>query len=209
VRIAIQGMGNVGGTAARLMHAEGYTIVGVSDVSGGYYNPAGLDIPDMLRYIDAGKSRTLEGYTAGGCARISNDKLLCCDCDVLIPCALENQITVENANDIKAKLVVEGANGPTNVDGDAILVKRGITVIPDILANAGGVIVSYFEWAQNMQHVNWTEEEVHKRLEEYLMRAFDSVAEAAAAKKAPFRVGAYMVAISRLCKALSIRGFFP
>ncbi|MDR2696674.1 MAG: Glu/Leu/Phe/Val dehydrogenase [Deltaproteobacteria bacterium] len=209
VRVAIQGMGNVGGTAAKLMHEAGYAIVGVSDVSGGYYNPAGHDIPDMLRYVNAGKTRTLEGYAAQGCAKISNEDLLRCDCDVLLPCALENQITSDNANDIQARLVVEGANGPTSVEGDAILTRRGITVVPDILANAGGVIVSYFEWAQNMQHVNWTEQEVHKRLEEYLLRAFDCVAATAAAKTAPFRMGAYMVAISRLCKAEKIRGFFP
>jgi glutamate dehydrogenase (NAD(P)+) len=128
---------------------------------------------------------------------------------VLLPCALENQITGENANDIKAKLIAEGANGPTNVDGDAILDKRGITVLPDILTNAGGVIVSYFEWAQNMQHVSWTEKEVNKRLEEYMLRAFDHVAAVVADKKVPFRMGAYMVAISRLAKAKKIRGFFP
>ncbi len=208
-RVAIQGMGNVGGTAARLMHQAGYKIVAVSDISGGYYNPDGHDIPDMLRYIAASKSRSLEGYSAKGCSKITNSELICCDCDVLLPCALENQITGDNANDIKAKLVVEGANGPTNVDGDAILAKRGIALVPDILANSGGVIVSYFEWAQNMQHVSWTEEEVNKRLEEYLMRAFDQVAAAAAAKKAPFRMGAYMVAINRLSKAEKIRGFFP
>ncbi len=209
VRVAVQGMGNVGGTAAKLMHAAGFRIVGVSDISGGYYNAEGHDIPDMLRYIAASKTRSLEGYAAKGCSKISNVQLITCDCDVLLPCALENQITGATAGDIKAKLVVEGANGPTNVDGDAILAKRGITIVPDVLANSGGVIVSYFEWAQNMQHVSWTEEEVNKRLEEYLLRAFDRVAAAAAAKKAPFRMGAYMVAISRLSKAEKIRGFFP
>ncbi|MDR0465936.1 MAG: Glu/Leu/Phe/Val dehydrogenase, partial [Deltaproteobacteria bacterium] len=201
VRVAIQGMGNVGGIAGKLMHAAGYSIVGVSDVSGGYYNPSGHDIPDMLRHINAGKNRSLEGYEAKGCSKISNEELLCCDCDVLLPCALENQITGKNADKIQAKLIVEGANGPTNVDGDAILAKRGIGVMPDILANSGGVIVSFFEWAQNMQHVSWTEEEVNRRLEEYLMRSFDSVAQAAASKNVPFRMGAYMVGIMRLSKA--------
>ncbi len=208
-RVAVQGMGNVGGTAARLMHANGFRIVGVSDISGGYYNPDGHDIPDMVGYIAASKNRSLEGYTAKGCTKISNNELICCDCDVLLPCALENQITGENAGDIKAKLVVEGANGPTSVDGDAILEKRGIPVVPDILANSGGVIVSYFEWAQNLQHVSWPESEVNERLQQYMLRAFDDVAASAKSKNTTFRRGAYMVAISRLSKAEKIRGFFP
>jgi glutamate dehydrogenase (NAD(P)+) len=208
-RVAVQGMGNVGGTAARLMYADGFRIVGVSDVSGGYYNPEGHNIPDMLAYIEASGTRSLEGYSAKGCTKISNSGLICCDCDVLLPCALENQITKENADNIKAKLVVEGANGPTSVDGDTILEKRDIPVVPDILANSGGVIVSYFEWAQNLQHVSWPESEVNERLRQYLLRAFDDVATAAKAKKTTFRRGAYMVAISRLAKAEKIRGFFP
>lgn len=209
MRIAVQGMGNVGGIAAKLLQEYGEQIVAVSDVSGGYYNEKGLDIADMLGYIAQSKSRTLEGYAVNGTRKISNSELLECDCDILIPCALENQITVENAGSIRAKLVVEGANGPTTAEADVILAERGITVIPDILANAGGVVVSYFEWVQNLQRIFWDLEETNNRLRGIMVKAFDDVAAAAKEKNTTFRMGAYMVAIGRIASAMRIRGMFP
>ena len=209
VRVAVQGMGNVGGVAAQLLHDCGRKIVAVSDISGGYYNPEGLDITAMRKYIAESDSHTLEGYTAPGCRKISNAELIACDCDVLVPCALQNQITGDNADTVKAKLVVEGANGPTTVEGDEILNKRGIPVVPDILANAGGVVVSYFEWVQNIQRLIWDESQTNEMLEGIMLRAFKEVAEAKESKNTTFRMGAHMVAIKRLVAAKKIRGIFP
>ena len=209
LRIAIQGMGNVGGTAAKLLHETGHKIVAVSDISGGYYNPDGLDITDMLQYTASSNHHTLEGYAAQGCTKISNYELLTCDCDILIPCALQGQITEEVAADVKAKLIVEGANGPTTFEGDQILAQRGIAVIPDILANAGGVVVSYFEWVQNIQRLIWDEEQTNSMLEKIMLRAFREVAEAKESKNTTFRMGAHMVALRRLSTAKKIRGIFP
>lgn len=209
LRIAIQGMGNVGGTAAKLLHETGHKIVAVSDISGGYYNPDGLDITDMLQYTALSNHHTLEGYAAQGCTKISNYELLTCDCDILIPCALQGQITEEVAADVKAKLIVEGANGPTTFEGDQILAQRGIAVIPDILANAGGVVVSYFEWVQNIQRLIWDEEQTNSMLEKIMLRAFREVAEAKESKNTTFRMGAHMVALRRLSTAKKIRGIFP
>lgn len=209
LRIAIQGMGNVGGTAAKLLHETGHKIVAVSDISGGYYNPNGLNIPEMMCYIAESEHHTLEGYSAAGCTKISNYELLTCDCDILIPCALQGQITEDMAKNIKAKLVVEGANGPTTFEGDQILEQRGIPVLPDILANAGGVVVSYFEWVQNIQRLIWDEEQTNNMLEKIMLRAFHEVAEARESKNTSFRMGAYMVALRRLSTAKKIRGIFP
>lgn len=209
LRIAIQGMGNVGGTAAKLLHETGHKIVAVSDISGGYYNPNGLNIPEMMCYIAESEHHTLEGYSAAECTKISNYELLTCDCDILIPCALQGQITEDMAKNIKAKLVVEGANGPTTFEGDQILEQRGIPVLPDILANAGGVVVSYFEWVQNIQRLIWDEEQTNNMLEKIMLRAFHEVAEARESKNTSFRMGAYMVALRRLSTAKKIRGIFP
>lgn len=209
VKIAIQGMGNVGGVAARILHEKGHKIVAVSDISGGYYKVEGLDIPAMLEHIRNSKSRSLEGYTESGCTELESQEVLTCDCDVLVPCALENQITIENSGDIKAKLIVEGANGPTVPDADCILEEKGIIVVPDILANAGGVIVSYFEWAQNIQRIMWDEAEINEMLKNIILRAFDEVFAIASEKKATMRIGAYLSALGRLSKAKGIRGVFP
>lgn len=209
LRIAIQGMGNVGGTAAKLLHETGHKIVAVSDISGGYYNPNGLNIPEMMCYIAESEHHTLEGYSAAECTKISNYELLTCDCDILIPCALQGQITEDVAKNIKVKLVVEGANGPTTFEGDQILEQRGIPVLPDILANAGGVVVSYFEWVQNIQRLIWDEEQTNNMLEKIMLRAFHEVAEARESKNTSFRMGAYMVALRRLSTAKKIRGIFP
>lgn len=209
LRIAVQGMGNVGGTAARFMAEMGHRVVAVSDISGGYYNPDGLDIPAMLAYMQTSPSHSLEGYTAPGCTAMDGAGVLTCACDVLMPCALENQLTAANAGLVKAKLIVEGANGPTTVEADKILAENGITVIPDILANAGGVVVSYFEWVQNLQHLSWEEEEVNRKLHGMMLKAFDQVHGYATQHSTTMRMGAYMAAISRISTVQKLRGMFP
>ncbi len=206
--IAIQGMGNVGGAAARLLYEKGCRIIAVSDVSGAIYNDEGLNINHVLEFLDGGK-RLLKDYTAENVKHMSNRDLLTCDVDVLIPAALENQITEDIARDVKARVIVEGANGPTTVGADRILEERGIKVVPDILANAGGVVVSYFEWAQNLQYLTWDEDEINRSLEKIIIRAFNEVWNAAGSKNTTLRMGAYMVALDRLVKAKKIRGIFP
>jgi glutamate dehydrogenase (NAD(P)+) len=207
-RIAVQGMGNVGGVTAKLLHELGYKIVGISDVSGGCYKPGGLDIPGIQDYM-AAHNRSLEGYTAEGVKKISNRELLTCDCDVLIPCALQNQITEDVADSIRAKLIVEGANGPTSVEADAILNKKGVIILPDILANAGGVVVSYFEWVQNIQELTWEENQINDTLKKIMIRSFGQVLDIVKEYQVSFRIAAYMLAISKLAKAKKIRGVFP
>ena len=208
-RVAIQGMGNVGGVTAKLLHKEGCRIVAVSDVSGGLYFKNGLNITDILQFLAQNNGKYLKDYMVQGVTHISNDQLLTCECDVLVPAALENQITEKIAPDIKASVIVEGANGPTTVEADAILEMNGKKVIPDILANAGGVVVSYFEWVQNIQSLMWDEEEVNKALEKIMNKAFNEVWEKAKEKDATMRMGAYMVAIDRIIKAKKIRSVFP
>jgi glutamate dehydrogenase (NAD(P)+) len=209
MRVAVQGMGNVGGIAAKLLAEEGHKIVAVSDVSGGYANPNGLDIQAMLDYIAHSPTRSLAGYHEENCTEIDAADVLTCDCEVLLPCALENQITVKNAHQIKAKMIVEGANGPTTADADSILEDMGVVVIPDILANAGGVVVSYFEWVQNIQHLMWEEDEINGMLKKIILKAYDEVHALAEEYKTSMRMGAYMSAIRRLSKAKVTRGIFP
>ncbi|MFA6309067.1 MAG: Glu/Leu/Phe/Val dehydrogenase [Clostridia bacterium] len=208
VRIAVQGVGNVGGTAARLLQNTGCKIIAVSDVSGGVYCNEGLDVMKILKFIRE-NDELIENYQEQGVSHISNDDLLTCDCDVLIPAALGNQIHRDIAEKVKAKIVVEGANGPTTTDGDKVLEERGIRVIPDILANAGGVVVSYFEWVQNIQSLMWDEDEVNKTLEKIMIKAFKEVWDKAENEKSSMRMGAYMVAIARIVSAKKIRGIFP
>ncbi|MDR0589327.1 MAG: Glu/Leu/Phe/Val dehydrogenase [Spirochaetaceae bacterium] len=208
IRVAIQGMGNVGGVTAKLLHEQGYRIIGVSDVSGGVYNTQGLDIPAILAYM-AAHQKSLEGYTSAGTRTISNKELLTSDCDILIPCALQNQITEAIADSVKAKYIVEGANGPTTVEADTILNKKGKIIMPDILSNAGGVIVSYFEWVQNIQELTWEEDQINATLKKILSRSFDQVREIVKEHQVSFRIAAYMLAISKLAKAKKIRGVFP
>jgi glutamate dehydrogenase/leucine dehydrogenase len=206
-KIAVQGFGNVGRTAAQLFYEKGYTVVAVSDVSGGVYNEKGLNIEDIARYTEINK--TICGYMEKGCTAITNEQLLGLDVDVLIPAALENQITKEIAQSIKAKIVVEGANGPTTTEADAILNERGIIVVPDILANAGGVVVSYFEWVQNLQAILWDEHEVNSMLKKIMLKAFDEVYALSRERDVTLRISAYMVALDRVVKAKKIRGIFP
>lgn len=208
VRVAVQGMGNVGSVSAKLLHALGATIVAVSDVSGGLYKADGLDVPAMVQFLST-RGNLLKDFDAPGATRISNEEVLTADVDVLIPAALENQITGQNAGQIKAKLIVEAANGPTTLEADAELAKRGIVVVPDVLANAGGVVVSYFEWVQNLQRLAWDEEEINQKLERIMVQAFNEVYKLHEAKGITLRTGAYCVAMEKLVKTQKIRGVFP
>lgn len=203
-KIVIQGMGNVGSISAKLLAEEGTKIIAVSDVSCAIYNENGLDIAGIYKYLDSGKN-LLDGYT-GDCKRITNAELLELPCDILIPAALENQITAENADRIKAKIVIEAANGPTSVEADEILNKKGVKVLPDILSNSGGVIVSYFEWVQNLQNFYWEENDVNAKLKHQIVGAFNDVFDAREKYDCTFRVAAYIVALNRLVTAKKLRG---
>ncbi|MDX1421402.1 MAG: Glu/Leu/Phe/Val dehydrogenase [Rubricoccaceae bacterium] len=202
--VAVQGFGNVGSVAAHLLHEQGCKIVAVSDVTGGYYNPDGLDIEAALAHV--GAHRSLSGFE--GAEPITNEELLALDVDVLAPCAKENQLTKRNAADVKAKIVAEGANGPTTPEADDILNENGVLVIPDILANAGGVTVSYFEWVQDRQGYFWSIDRVNRRLDRMMRTAFDKVYEAAQKYDTNMRIGAYVIAIEKVAGALRLRGIY-
>lgn len=208
-RAAVQGFGNVGSAAADLLAKQGVKICALSDVSGGIYCADGLDVSKVRAFIAAEKGRFLKDYTIDDVRHITNEELLEADVDLLIPAALENQITAENAGKIRAKYIVEAANGPTSVEADAILTQRGITVVPDILANAGGVVVSYFEWVQNIQSLMWEEKEVNRHLEEIMVRAFEEVWSICKKKQVTMRMAAYMSALKRLITAKHFRPIFP
>ncbi|MBC5689561.1 Glu/Leu/Phe/Val dehydrogenase [Mediterraneibacter sp. NSJ-55] len=202
---AVQGMGNVGGTAAKILYEEGKRVIAVSDWSGGVMKREGLDIPDILAFL-SDRSKALKDYEKEGTEHISNEELLTCKCDVLIPAALENQITEKNAAQIQARVIVEAANGPTAIEADHILAERKITVIPDILANAGGVVVSYFEWVQNIQSMAWELDEVNQMLKKVMLKAYHDVSNMSKEKSSTMRMGAYMVAINRITTAGRQRG---
>src|SRR5690348_2139041 len=203
-KVAVQGFGNVGSVAADLMAKEGATIVAVADKSGGLRNPAGLDIPDLLRW--AREHRQLAGYPKA--EKISIDDLLVGECDVLVPAATENVITSQNAKKIKARIICEGANGPTTAQADKILEEKGVFVIPDILANAGGVTVSYFEWVQDRGGYFWDEETVIRRLESIMTKSFADVVALADRHKVNTRIAAYMLAIDRVAAMHRLRGMY-
>jgi glutamate dehydrogenase (NAD(P)+) len=203
-RVAIQGFGNVGSVAALLMERAGLTIVAVSDKTGGIYNPKGLKIEDVIKYTRDHKF--LEGYK--GAQKITNEDLLTVDCDVLVPAALENVITSENAGSIRARVICEGANGPTTAAADPILDKKGIFVIPDILANAGGVTVSYFEWVQDRGGYFWDEDTVNNRLERIMVRSFAEVAAIADRHSVNMRTASYMLSIERVAAVHRLRGMY-
>lgn len=207
--VAIQGFGKVGYWAAHYLAKDGCKIVAVSDVSGGYYNPNGLNVEDMLTYTKTSPTRTLENYQGDGVDKLTNEELLALECDVLIPAALEDQITSLNADQIRAKLIVEGANGPTSSTADKILTARGAIVVPDILANAGGVTVSYFEWVQGLQAFPWNIDEVRKNLRRFLDNAFAQVSDFSDRQQVSLRQGAFMLAVARVAEASSQRGIFP
>jgi len=204
-RVAVQGFGNAGSVAARLLSEDGASIIAVSDSGGGIYNPRGLDIKAVLAHKET--TGSLSGYREA--EPISNDKLLELECDVLVPAALENQITMENAPRIRAKIVAEAANGPTTPGADEILHKNGIFLIPDILANAGGVTVSYFEWVQSLQAFFWEENQVNHHLEKVMTRAFDEVLGIANKFNVGMRIAAYILAVGRVAEATRIRGIYP
>jgi glutamate dehydrogenase (NAD(P)+) len=205
-RVAVQGFGNVGSVAARLLEEKGCKIVAVSDVTGGYFSQDGLDIQEMISFVQHGDG-TLEGYPEA--TRITNEELLTLDVDVLVPAAKENQITARNAHEIRARIVVEGANGPTTPAADEILGKEGVLVVPDILANAGGVTVSYFEWVQNRQGYFWSLERVNRRLGRMMRDAFSRVFDAGQEHNVPMRIGAYVIGIDKVASALKLRGVWP
>lgn len=205
-RVAVQGAGNVGGTAAKFLKQAGCKVVALSDVSGGLYSDTGLDIEDIVTFLRARRGRTLAEYEGTNFERITNEELLSTEVDILIPAALENAITAETAPGTRTKIVVEAANGPTNSDGDRILEEKGVIVVPDILANAGGVIVSYFEWIQNLQYLKWDEEEINKKLENLMVKAFNDVWNTAEKAGTSLRMGAYMVAVDRIATASKLRG---
>ncbi len=204
-RVVVQGFGNVGAIGAQLLQELGCTIIAVSDSQGGIYNPKGLDAVDVKRH--KAETRTVVGYP--GTDKITNEELLELDCDVLVPAALENEITRENADRIKARVISEGANGPTTPEADAILFDKGIFVIPDVLANAGGVTVSYFEWVQGLQSFFWSEEEVNENLEKIMVKAFQDVLTISQQKKVDMRIAAYILAIDRVSTATLLRGIYP
>lgn len=206
--VAVQGQGNVGGVAAELMAKEGFKVVAVSDISGGLYDPEGLDIPAIRKHLSV-KGATLETFPAGKAKRITNAELLELPVTMLVPAALENQINGSNADRIRAEIIVEGANGPTTNEADEILDKKGIVIVPDILANSGGVIVSYFEWVQNIQSVSWNEEEVNAKLFEIISRGFEGVWEISQEKNVSLRTGAYLIAVKRVVEAKKLRGIWP
>jgi glutamate dehydrogenase (NAD(P)+) len=207
ISVVVQGFGNVGSNAAKRAFDLGFKVVAVSDLTGGYYNPKGLNIREMIDYVKHQPKHTLEGYRAG--EHMTNEELLELPCDVLIPAALEGQLTGHNAPRIKAKLIVEGANGPTLPEADDILNDRGIPVVPDILANAGGVTVSYFEWVQGLQEFFWDEDEVYRRLERILVRAYDDVVHTMETHRVDMRTAAQITAIDRVAQATLTRGFYP
>jgi glutamate dehydrogenase (NAD(P)+) len=202
-RVAVQGYGNVGGIAAELLHKDGAKVVAVTDSRGGAYDPNGVDPFAITRH----KAET--GSVVGIGQNISNQDVLEVDCDILVPAALENQITERNAGRVKAKIIAEGANGPTTPEADRILLEKGKVVIPDVLANAGGVTVSYFEWVQDLQAFFWSEDETNERLERVMVKAFNDVAAACKSCSADMRTGAYLLAVDRVAEASRIRGIYP
>lgn len=203
--VVVQGYGNVGSNAARLLKEQGMKVIGISDVSTALYAPEGLDLKDIDSYLE--KHKMLIDYP--NAEHKPRDSVLEIECDILVPAALENQITLDNAENINAKIIVEGANGPTSPMADEILKRKGIFIVPDILANAGGVVVSYFEWLQNIQREKWTYEEVVSKLVKIMVPAYKDVSQTAKKNNVDMRTAAYMIAIGRVAKAVKTRGIYP
>jgi len=205
-RVIVQGFGNVGSQASLLMHEAGYKIIGVADVHGGLYNEKGFDIPKLYDWVYI-QHRPLPEFPDGG-EKTNPQEILFRPCEILIPAATENQITSENAHRLSCRILCEGANGPTTAQADPVVEKKGIFVIPDILGNAGGVTVSYFEWVQDRQGFFWRESEVNERLTDVMQLSFDQVINYAEAHKVDNRIAAYILAIDRVARALKLRGFY-
>jgi glutamate dehydrogenase (NAD(P)+) len=203
-RVVVQGSGNVGGVAALLLHREGYKIVSMSDMYGTILNEGGLDVPAVMSYLK--EHRRLEGFTEA--EYMPNGEQLELDCEILIPAATENQITSRNVDRVKARLIVEGANGPTTAEASRALDDRGVMVVPDILANAGGVTVSYFEWVQDRMGYFWTEDVVNSRLEQIMATSFEDVFNMSKERKVSMRIAAYILAIDRVATVYRLRGVF-
>ncbi len=204
-RVVVQGFGKVGAPAAYLTEERGAKVIAVSDAQGGVYNPRGIDTRDLLAY--ASVEKTVVGYRKA--EPIANADLLELECEVLMPCALENQITATNAPRVRAKIVAEGANGPLTPEADEILADKGVFIIPDILCNAGGVTVSYFEWVQDLQSFFWGEDEINERLRQIMVRSFNHVLRVSYEKKVDTRTAAQILAIQRVAEAVLIRGIYP
>jgi glutamate dehydrogenase (NAD(P)+) len=205
--IIVQGFGNVGGNIANLLFKNGCKIIAVSDITTGLYYKEGLDIEKLLSWAKEGKF--LKDYKDNRYKVVSNEELLTIKCDILIPAALENQITDKNAEKINCKIILEGANGPTTPEADKILYKKGIHVIPDILANSGGVCVSYFEYIQDIHSYFWNLERINKELKQIILEAFEDTYKISQERKLPLRTAAYIIAVSRIAKAIELRGIFP
>jgi glutamate dehydrogenase/leucine dehydrogenase len=205
---AVQGFGNVASVGAKLMRKEGIVITAISDIGATIYKPKGINVERAAEYAGE-NNKSLKGYSEPGLQTITHEEFWRLPVDILFPAALENQINENNAKTIKAKIIIEGANGPTTVEADKILEKKGTAIIPDILANAGGVVVSYFEWVQNLEAFVWEEEYINSNLSKIMARAFDEVWQLSREKKVPMRMAAYMVALSRVVKAKKLRGVFP
>ena len=201
-RVVVQGFGNAGSYLAKFMHDAGAKVVGISDAYGALYDERGLDINSLLERRDSFGTVTKLFKTT-----ISNKELLELDCDILVPAAIENQITMANADNIKARIIVEAANGPTTMEATKLLSEKDVLLVPDVLGNSGGVIVSYFEWVQNNQGYYWTEQEVENRLEELMVRSFETVYKTSQARKIDMRLAAYMVGIKRMAEAVELRGW--
>ena len=206
--VAVQGMGNVGANAARIFCHRGVKVVAISDISGGLFCGDGLDIDAISVFLEK-EGALLKDYNAPGIKHITNDEVLTCKCDVLVPAALENQITADNAGKLNCAYIVEAANGPTTEEADEILAKRGITLIPDIFANSGGVIVSYFEWVQNIQELTWDRSQVNEMLEKLMTKSFQTILDAKEECHCSFRMAAYIVALRKLVTAEKMIGIFP
>jgi glutamate dehydrogenase (NAD(P)+) len=202
---AVQGFGNVGSISAKLLAEQGIKIKAISDISSGYFNEHGIDIPAAIEFYHK-NNYSLDGFE--GAEQISNEDLLTVDVDVLVPAAIEDQITRHNAHDIKAKIIIEGANGPTSANADRILNEKGVIVVPDILANAGGVTVSYFEWVQNRMGYFWTLEDVNEKADNSMKTAFEKVYEASKKYNVSMRIAAYVVAIDKIAQTIKLRGTY-
>lgn len=206
--IAVQGFGNVGSVAARLLSKQGGKVVAVSDISGGYYRSEGFDIDDVVHYVKGSPGHLLAGYSASGIEEITNEEVLTLDVDILIPAALEAQITSQNAAHVRANVIIEAANGPTTPEADVILAENEIVVVPDILANAGGVVCSYFEWVQNIQCLPWEEEETNQRLGKVMQRALREVLDLSKERNISLRLAAFVLGVERVAQAAMLRGVF-
>lgn len=211
-RVAVQGFGNVGSATAQFLQELGCRIVGVTDISGGLFNERGLDIPALMQHVQHKGDRTLQGFAGGDFIKDpaqANRELIKMDVEILAPCAMENQITASNARQIKARILAEGANGPTTPEADQILHQKGVFVLPDILTNAGGVTVSYFEWVQDLQSHFWQLDDINKELTRIMTRGFRDVVAIAEREKCDMRLAAYILAVNRVATAVRLRGIYP